>query len=198
MKLIIVRHGETLENKIGQLQGQLLQGELSGDGIIQANKLSNKLKKEKIDIIYSSPLKRALDTARIVGKLHPNIPIKTDKRIIERALGNFEGMCLKKFKSLNLDIDDEKLMDKENVEKIGEMTNRVKEFVKELKEKKREKTILICGHFWINTILSSYLLGREEGISKYQNIPNASISIFEFKNNTFVQKAIRCDKHLID
>jgi len=195
MKLIIVRHGETIENKKGQLQGQLIEGKLSENGIIQTNKLAERLKEEKIDIIYSSPLKRALETTKIIAKFHPTIPVRTDKRLMERNLGNFEGMYLKKFKSLNLNIDDEKLMGKENVEKAGEMIERIDDLVRELVEKERDKTILICGHFWINTTINSYLLKKEKP-SEYKNISNTSISIFELKNNSFVPKTIGCDKHL--
>lgn len=196
MKLIIVRHGETIENKKGQLQGQLLQGKLNKNGIIQANKLANRLRGEKIDAIYSSPLKRALDTAKIIGKLHPDTSIKIDKRIIERSLGNFEGMYLEKFKSLNLDINDEGIMDKENVEKIGKMIERVKNFIEELGEKEKKKTILICGHFWINNVINYHLLRKKEGLSEYKNIPNASLSIFELKNNSFSPITLGYNKHL--
>ena len=62
MKLIIVRHGETIENQAKILQGHL-PGTLSNKGIEQAKTIALNLKQEKIAAIYSSDLARAADTA---------------------------------------------------------------------------------------------------------------------------------------
>ena len=58
MKLILVRHGETNENKNKIVQG-FLNTTLSKIGIQQAKKVANRLKDEKIDFAYSSDLDRA-------------------------------------------------------------------------------------------------------------------------------------------
>ena len=68
MRLLITRHGETIENKAGILQGHT-EGTLSGLGIEQAEKLASRLKNEKnsekINSTYSfsgpSPLNRDLN-----------------------------------------------------------------------------------------------------------------------------------------
>ena len=63
MRLILTRHGETEDNVKEILQGQA-GGKLTAKGIEQAKKLALRLKKEKIDKIYVSDLKRAVDTAK--------------------------------------------------------------------------------------------------------------------------------------
>jgi len=65
MKLIIVRHGETEENKKGIVMGHL-PGKLSQEGINQIKKVALRLKDEKIDFIYSSDLTRASDTGLLI------------------------------------------------------------------------------------------------------------------------------------
>ena len=59
MRLILTRHGETTANKDDLLQGQL-QGELNKLGKLQAKATANALKKEKIDVAFTSDLKRNL------------------------------------------------------------------------------------------------------------------------------------------
>ena len=63
MRLILVRHGETNENKNKVVQG-FLNTTLSKIGIQQAKKVANRLKDEKIDFAYSSDLDRAKQTAK--------------------------------------------------------------------------------------------------------------------------------------
>jgi probable phosphoglycerate mutase len=66
MRLIFVRHGETKWKKIGFLSYTDL--ELTKNGLQQAKKVTLRLKKENIDRVYSSPLKRCKQTAEVIGK----------------------------------------------------------------------------------------------------------------------------------
>ena len=89
MELLIVRHGETLWNDKGLLQGQK-DIELNENGREMARKLAGKLKDIPIDVVYSSPLKRAYETASLaIGDR--DIPIITDDRIREIGFGEAEG-----------------------------------------------------------------------------------------------------------
>ena len=90
MKLILTRHGETEENAAGILQGHL-PGKLSVTGIKQAKKVALRLKDEKFDIIYSSDLARAANTAKEIAKYHPNTQIKFVENLRERNFGELEG-----------------------------------------------------------------------------------------------------------
>ena len=66
--LILVRHGETNWNVAGRLAGLIDEAVLTDEGEKQAIALSKKLKNLKIDLIYTSELKRAIQTARIISK----------------------------------------------------------------------------------------------------------------------------------
>lgn len=85
----LVRHAETDWNKQGKLQGHS-DIPLSPIGVAQAQKLAPVLQKLKPEIIYSSPLQRALQTAQGACLLNP-VPILTDRRLMEVALGDVEG-----------------------------------------------------------------------------------------------------------
>ncbi len=86
MKLIIIRHGETLGNVNNYPEGQS-DGELSPLGIQQAKKLAKRLQKTPIDIAYCSDLGRAVDTAKIILEYHPDLHLLLDKRFRERYFG---------------------------------------------------------------------------------------------------------------
>lgn len=72
-QLILTRHGETVENRQGIMQGHM-PGTLSPLGIQQAKDLAATLKEEKIDAIVCSDLARSYDTAKIVGDNRGLVP----------------------------------------------------------------------------------------------------------------------------
>lgn len=67
IKLFIVRHGKTDWNLLGIVQGST-DISLNEEGIIEARNLSEKIDISKIDLCISSPLKRAMEIAKIITK----------------------------------------------------------------------------------------------------------------------------------
>ncbi|MCK9273872.1 MAG: histidine phosphatase family protein [Syntrophales bacterium] len=90
MKLILVRHGQTRWNIEKRVQG-ISDIELCNRGLAQAGNLALALSREKIEAICSSPLKRALQTARTINGFH-RLPIEEDQNLIELNQGDFEGL----------------------------------------------------------------------------------------------------------
>lgn len=88
----LVRHGVTDWNKTGRIQGQT-DIALNSEGIRQAEQLAERLRDEKWDIIYSSDLKRALQTAEIMNS-DLGLRIVTDARLREVNFGQIEGTTL--------------------------------------------------------------------------------------------------------
>ena len=93
--LFAVRHGETEWNSIAKQQGHL-NSPLTKNGILQAQLLADGLVDKKIDILFSSDLGRAFQTATIIAeKLFLNI--HTDPGLRERNLGIMQGLTKKEF-----------------------------------------------------------------------------------------------------
>lgn len=90
MKILLVRHGETEENKQGILQGWL-PGILSSRGKRQAIIIAKRLRSIPIDYIYTSDLKRSVDTAKEIAKYHPQARFVKEQFLRERRLGEFQG-----------------------------------------------------------------------------------------------------------
>ena len=69
-RLLLVRHGETVDNVNRIMQGQT-QGRLTLNGIEQARELGRQLRGEHIDVFLSSDLARAVETLRIIVEERP-------------------------------------------------------------------------------------------------------------------------------
>jgi 2,3-bisphosphoglycerate-dependent phosphoglycerate mutase len=91
--LYIFRHGQTEDNANFLFSGWH-DSPLTEKGRQQAQELAEKLKNKKLDMLFSSPLIRAVDTMKIAVSLNDKareLEIKTDKRIIERNYGDYVG-----------------------------------------------------------------------------------------------------------
>lgn len=90
MRLILARHGETDLNKSGRIQGVNLDP-LNQTGRTQALALANALKHELPLTLYSSPIPRAAETAKVVSKLLA-ITSETMEGLKEADAGELEGL----------------------------------------------------------------------------------------------------------
>jgi broad specificity phosphatase PhoE len=93
MKLILIRHGETLWNKEGRIQG-VSDIDLNDAGIEQARRLAFSLQGTAIGAVHTSPLKRAYRTAEIINSFHGK-KIEVHSDLMEMDQGDFEGVSFK-------------------------------------------------------------------------------------------------------
>ena len=111
--LLLIRHAESTWNAKGRWQGH---GDppLSDRGRAQASALARELAYESIDVIISSDLCRAVETAAIVGETHDLRP-ELNPRLRELDIGKWEGLtrdeiestsgdALRRFDAGNLDV----------------------------------------------------------------------------------------------
>jgi broad specificity phosphatase PhoE len=89
MLLYLVRHGESTFNAEGRIQGQS-DAPLSELGRRQSTAVADALATVPIEVVYSSPLRRTLETARCIADRH-GLSIHTDPRLMELNAGVFEG-----------------------------------------------------------------------------------------------------------
>lgn len=90
-RLSLVRHGVTEWNYDGRVQGRS-DIPLAPEGEHQAEAVAERLADESWDAIYSSPLKRAYETARAIARRTGHRQVITDARLVERNMGAAEGM----------------------------------------------------------------------------------------------------------
>jgi len=197
MKLILVRHGETEWNKNSKLLSHT-DIPLNKDGIKQAKKTASILKNKKFDYILSSPMQRALETAKEINKFH-RLKIETSELLKERDYGDFEEINY--FKLDLREIRDKNLYHKYNMENPEEFENRIKKFLECECLKTHGKTILLVSHSGTIKMILYHLLKIKESFEIFRkqiNKTNASISTIEFdKNFNVINFDIGNDEHLI-
>lgn len=89
-RLFLVRHGATAQTAEDRFSGA--EGvELSEQGRLQAERLGERLRREGISAVFSSPLSRAMETARIISKGWSATPVPVDG-LREIAHGHWEGL----------------------------------------------------------------------------------------------------------
>lgn len=98
LTLYLMRHGQTLENCKGLLQGQT-DGHLSAEGLEQARHLRDRLADVKFNVFLSSDLARAMVTARIVNEPH-GLTLKPCRLLRERDWGELTGKPASQARSL--------------------------------------------------------------------------------------------------
>ncbi len=177
MKILLVRHGQTDWNYLKKVQGKA-DIELNQKGIDQAEQTGKLLKNEHIDLIISSPLKRAVQTAEIINKTH-NVPIIYDEAVLERDFGEYQGVDIDKFdfKGFWSYRQNNKYQKAENIRDFFE---RVYTFLDKLKVKYPDKTILIVAHGGISIPVYCYFNGITDSDDLQNVIPgNCEISRYE-------------------
>lgn len=87
----IFRHGQSSYNVEGKIQGHTNNSVLTDRGIDQAYDAADRLKNKDVDIVVSSPLRRAKQTGSIVAKVI-KAPLQYDERFTEVNVGIAEGM----------------------------------------------------------------------------------------------------------
>lgn len=90
VKIVLIRHGQTEWNITGRYQGQS-DVELSAEGKEQAKQLADNFPYDKVDVVYASPLKRAMFTAEAVAKKF-NLEVISEEAFKEINFGDWEGL----------------------------------------------------------------------------------------------------------
>ena len=93
----LFRHGETEYNRLGLRQGQGIDAGLNETGRLQAQKLAVYLEEREIEVIYTSPLRRARQTAEIAA-VRLCIAVISDERLLEGNFGAAEGLSKEEVK----------------------------------------------------------------------------------------------------
>lgn len=163
MEIYLVRHGQTLWNTEKRLQGSA-DIELNETGRKLAQITGEALMDTPIDIIYSSPLKRAYETATLIRNGRA-IPIITDKRIMEISFGSMEGRCQSEL-IMDPGLSFRYFFDKpelycppEDGETFSHLIERGSEFMREVIEPLADthSRVMVVAHAAINKAIMSYI-----------------------------------------
>jgi 2,3-bisphosphoglycerate-dependent phosphoglycerate mutase len=159
LRIYLARHGQTDWNADHRLQGAT-DTVLNGAGREQAAKLAERLRGLKMDAVYSSTLRRSLETANTV---RGSVPLEALAGLNERRLGMFEGrrvdatdpVAAREYARRSQEPDDTL----DGGESLTQFFDRVRATVMAIRSQRPSGTILIVGHGGTNQMIVRALLG---------------------------------------
>ncbi len=206
MKVYFIRHGQTQENRA--LIHQTFENPLGKEGINQSKKVAKKLSKTHFDRFFSSPYKRAEQTAEIINK-ELNLKIETKeltaefknptqimgKKYDDPSIQNIKALIKKNIRDPNYHYSDE-----ENATNFVTRIKKLKKYLETLEEKK----ILIVSHGQVikqfsyqitnqilNNEVNAYLKCKE--IFKTNN---TGVTKFEYRKGSWTMLGFNDISHL--
>lgn len=194
-----IRHGETLLNKLGKVQGWV-DSPLTEDGCKAVCSLRWTFERMDISAVYSSDLPRAYTTAEIICQGFREV--QKDKRIREWCLGSLEGVPARELvniivkktglnaEELNIHLplvcDTIKKLDRTGIaESFEDIVARLLSFLKEIGNNRLAESgnIMVVTHaFVIKTLIHLFDFDRLKNIN---TVGNSSITIISYDGNNF-------------
>ena len=141
----ILRHGESRSNKEKFINSwpEKVKDPLTEKGIEQVRKIIPKIKKENIDLIFSSDLLRTKLTAEIIAK-ELSLEINFDKKLREHDTGKLNGESLVVWCKHRT--TDSFIKKAPGGESFADIKKRLEDFLNEIDKAYKDKKILIISH----------------------------------------------------
>ena len=178
-RLILVRHGQTDWNQERRYQGQA-DPPLNDQGRQQARELAARLAGERVSAIYSSDLRRALETAQIIAHGLTAL-IQVDPRLREISLGKWEGMLYPDILAQYETLWWSRERDPMNVrppggENVAEFSLRVHAIASEISSRHPGSQVLVVTHGLVIAVLKCIVQGIPME-QVFQHIPDHALPI---------------------
>ena len=182
MKIYLIRHGETRWNREERVQGAT-DVPLNENGVRQARCLEKALSGITLDAVYSSPLKRAFDTAHLLaGDRH--LPVQVLPELTEVGFGLWEGKTIPEIIAMDPEkFDRWKAKPTEELPEGGESHESIHERVQRAVDRIASglgETCAVISHGGIQVYLAEYLL-RKEAEKRDIRMKNASITLVDYE-----------------
>jgi len=179
VELYIVRHGETDTNYENRINGMSTDKPLNDNGVKQVEELEKHIDVHMFDEVYSSPMKRAVQTAEILNQgIHK---VKLDKRLYEADYGSWDGLSEAELKVKYPEVFDENNYLLPNYtkyakdgEEYADVYKRVEDFMDDMAKKGDEKIMVVC-HGFVSRSFLKVVTGAED-ISAIIQPDNAGVS----------------------
>jgi broad specificity phosphatase PhoE len=197
-KLILARHGETTWNVEKVFRGRADVG-LDEVGIKQAELLGKYLRNWRLEAIYSSPVKRALDTANTVAR-YQKVAVRIAEGLIDFDFGEWQSLPESEVRRLYPALFNEWHSNPHKVEMPGgesleDVGGRAFEVVNDIVSR-HQGNVLLVSHRVVIKVLICYLLGLDNSHFRNINQDVGGITIFDYADGRFVLTRHNDTSHL--
>ena len=186
----MIRHGQAQNNVERRLAGRMDGVNLTEDGIKQAEHAAIMLESAGVSAIYSSPILRAAETAKIISE-RCGVPVKTDPRLTEIDMGKFTGMRFEEVLESHGDIftkfyQSDVEIAHQGVETFDQVKKRVFDMICDILQKdnnqKDENVALVTHLDPIKAVLVD-LSAIPPDMLLHTEIANAALNVFNVADN---------------
>ena len=181
-QLILIRHGETVWNREGRIQGHL-DSALTEEGVAQAIACGQRLAGESIDAFYSSDMGRARRTAELIGK-PLGLSATPIESLRERAYGEGEGLTYAEIDARFREaFSREHAVDEHYAIPGGESKrtfhDRIVAALGDLANRHAGQTVLVVTHGGVLGVVHRWIHGEPVASAHKIAIPNVAINRIE-------------------
>lgn len=185
-RFILIRHGQTKWNRVEKYRGRTHLA-LNKTGRRQAEAVALSIKELPISAIYTSPLKRAIDTANILSK-HTGVPVQILGGLIDIDYGGWQGLSPREVVKQDSELYTKWLKLPHEVrfpngESLGDVRVRAIAAVEELVPKYNHETVILVSHKVVGQVLLCALLGLDDSHFWQISQDVCAINIFEIKDD---------------
>ncbi len=183
MRLILVRHGETLWNRENRILGHT-EIELTEKGRRQAERLALAIKDKRATAIYTSPLRRARETTDEIARFH-RLEVIPDDALKELDAGELDGLTFDEVMKRYGDFLKQWLEDIPSLrmpggESLAELNERAWSAVERIVNHHPDGEVILVSHSFVLMSIISRALGMSLSNSRRLRLTVASISILDF------------------
>jgi len=184
-RILLVRHGQTEWNREERFRGQV-DVPLNQVGYAQAQAVARRLADWPIVAVYSSPLSRALETARPTAEAHGLI-VQPEPGLLDINYGAWSGLSVEEARERDPDLLALWSADPGRVrfpagESMAEVQTRALATVNRLAEQYPGQTVLAVGHVVVNRVLLLGLLGAPLSSFWAVGQDNGAINVLEWRH----------------
>lgn len=184
-RFILVRHGQTEWNRVERFRGRA-DLSLNETGVKQAEAAAASLRGQQVAAIYSSPLKRALQTADAIAN-QLKLPVQPLEGLIDIDFGSFQGLSAEEARKkdnqlLTMWLEKPHLVRFPNGESLDIVRRRVLAAVDELAAKHKDQTVILVSHKVVCQVLMCAMLGLDNSHFWRVRQDVTAINIFEIRD----------------
>ncbi len=187
VRLLLVRHGETDENRLGRSQGRR-DVPLNATGRAQAAARAESLRTHPLAAVISSPAARCRDTAAAMAAPH-GLDVRTDTRLQELDQGALDGLTGAEMRDRYPEVlrrwgaDDPRDVRMPGGETLGEAQARMVEAARDLAREFAGAEVVVVSHNLAMKALLCHALGVPLGGFRHLVLDPASLSVVDVRRD---------------
>ena len=198
--LYLIRHAATAANLEvpAKLQGRGTDPVLAEIGIAQAVATRRLLESTRIDACYTSPLRRAVETATIIAN---GLPITSIDALTECDVGRWEGLSWETIRESEPELYERYMANPATFgypdgESFGQVAERATPAITHLLESHVGQTIVVVSHHVVNRVYLAGVLGMPPAHARKVSLDNCGVSVVTHQHGKTTLRTLNSIFHL--